>query len=361
MRRRRGERDRNPPSHVGGYHTFATIWRSALLFVLILLTFTAHAHDPGLSTLNVELHNRTIEATMTVAAADAERVHAPNEALELRLDDRAASPIAVRSHRDDKRNVVVQLTFNSDSFSKISLRSRWLVQLPPGHRQFLSVQDPAGHVLREKLLSAKDDSAEFQTAAAPTTPDISAAKHSFSNFLLMGVKHIWTGYDHLLFLFGLLVVTRNFVSAAQIITCFTAAHSLTLAAATFSPVELLPSRIVEPLIAASIVYVGLENILRRGDPRGRWRLTFAFGLIHGLGFASALRELGVGANGGGIAVPLVSFNLGVELGQMAIAALALPLIWKLRTKPLFARRWTPACSACVAVLGGFWFVQRVWF
>jgi hypothetical protein len=123
----------------------------------------------------------------------------------------------------------------------------------------------------------------------------------------------------------------------------------------------IPSRIVEPLIAASIVYVGIENLFRRGDPKGRWLLTFAFGLVHGFGFASVLREMGVGANGGGLVVPLVSFNLGVELGQIAIAAIALPLIWSLRTRPVFVRRWVPAASSMVAVLGSFWFVQRVWF
>ena len=123
----------------------------------------------------------------------------------------------------------------------------------------------------------------------------------------------------------------------------------------------ISSSIVEPLIAASIVYVGVENLFRGGEPRGRWLLTFAFGLIHGFGFASVLRELGVGANGSSIAIPLISFNLGVELGQIAIAALVLPLIWKLRTQPVFLYRWVPACSTLVAALGTFWFVQRVWF
>jgi hydrogenase/urease accessory protein HupE len=214
--------------------------------------------------------------------------------------------------------------------------------------------------LTERLLSAASDSATIDLSAVETKPATQAGVNSFWNFLVMGVKHIWTGYDHLLFLFGLLIVTRNFKDSIKIITCFTIAHSITLAIATLNFVQ-IPSRIVEPLIAASIVYVGLENLFRGGEPRGRWLLTFAFGLIHGFGFASVLRELGVGANGSSIAIPLISFNLGVELGQIAIAALALPLIWKLRTQPVFIRRWVPACSTLVALLGGFWFVQRVWF
>ena len=96
------------------------------------------------------------------------------------------------------------------------------------------------------------------------------------------------------------------------------AHSITLALAT-TGLLLIPGRIVEPLIAASIVYVGIENLVR-GVQGSRWKLTFGFGLVHGLGFATVLRDLGIGTNGNGaIALPLASFNAGVEIGQMAVA------------------------------------------
>ena len=181
---------------------------------------------------------------------------------------------------------------------------------------------------------------------------------SFTNFLCLGVKHILTGYDHLLFLFGLLLVARGFFSSLGIITSFTIAHSITLALATLHLVQ-IPSRIVEPLIAASIVFVGAENLLRGDIPKARRIVPFGFGLIHGFGFASALRETGIGS-GTGIVLPLFSFNLGVEFGQIMVAALALPIIWKLRENPMFITRWAPACSAAVVLLGSFWFVQRVW-
>jgi HupE / UreJ protein len=113
--------------------------------------------------------------------------------------------------------------------------------------------------------------------------------------------------------------------ALRIVTSFTLAHSLTLALATMELVR-LPSVWVESLIALSIVYVGVENILRR-DPTRRWLLTFGFGLVHGFGFASVLQDLGIGAGGGPAAIPLLSFNLGVEAGQLAIVALVLPLTW----------------------------------
>jgi hydrogenase/urease accessory protein HupE len=231
--------------------------------------------------------------------------------------------------------------------------------MPEGHRQLLSLQGADGQPLAERLLSANSDSITLQLAPAAEKPLAASKSNSFADFLVLGVRHIWTGYDHLLFLLGLLIVTRNFVSSLKIITCFTLAHSITLAVATLSLVH-LSSKVVEPLIAASIVYVGVENLLRGDDAKGRWLLAFGFGLIHGFGFASVLRDLGVGSNGSGITVPLVSFNLGVEVGQIAIAALVLPVIWKLRAWPVYLRVWVPACSGIVVLLGAWWFVQRVW-
>jgi len=145
-------------------------------------------------------------------------------------------------------------------------------------------------------------------------------------------------------------------SVAKITTSFTVAHSITLGAATLDMVQ-ISSRLVEPLIAVTIIYVGIENIFRRVESDGRWLLTFAFGLIHGLGFASALKELGIGA-AGSAAVPLLSFNLGVELGQFAIAIIVLPVIWKLSARPLFVARYVPACSIAVALVGVYWLIQR---
>jgi hydrogenase/urease accessory protein HupE len=355
-----------------------------LLLLVFALTNPVFAHDPGLSTATVRLTQNKIEVTLAfsiidtaeiveidkdrdahiskeeLANATAELEKMGTNALEVELDGHAIPPTSVKCTFDPSDNASVAITFDTSQFSRLEIRSRWLALLQPGHRQFLSIQGQSGNVLAERLLSANSDSVTIQMNPADSRPAAVVRSNSFADFLVMGVKHIWTGYDHLLFLFGLLVVTRNFASSVKIITCFTIAHSITLAVATLSLVQ-FSSHIVEPLIAASIVYVGIENLIRGDDPKGRWLLTFAFGLIHGFGFASVLRELGVGSNGSGIAVPLVSFNLGVELGQIAIAALVLPVIWKLRAKPGFITRWVPACSVVVTLLGGYWFVQRVWF
>jgi hydrogenase/urease accessory protein HupE len=184
----------------------------------------------------------------------------------------------------------------------------------------------------------------------------SARTGSLLQFLGLGVEHILTGFDHLVFLLGLLLVGVGFRDVARIITSFTAAHSITLALSTLDVVR-IPPAIVEPMIALSIVYVGVENIFRR-DLKWRWLLTFCFGLIHGFGFASALRDLGIGAEGG-VALPLISFNLGVELGQLGVSGVVFPLIWKYRKRPEFATRFAPACSILIGIAGCFWLIERI--
>lgn len=182
-----------------------------------------------------------------------------------------------------------------------------------------------------------------------------------SSFFLLGVEHIWRGYDHLLFLLALLIVGARLGSCLLIVSCFTLGHSLTLVAATLDWVH-LPARYAEPLIALTIVYVSVENFWRKGvEPRWRWLLTLCCGLIHGFGFASVLRDLGVGQGGGGMLIPLLGFNFGVEVGQIVVAAVVLPLIWRWRRNEKFLRLGVPALSAVVATAGIYWFLERTIF
>lgn len=172
------------------------------------------------------------------------------------------------------------------------------------------------------------------------------------------MRHILTGYDHLLFLFGILIVCSGFGPAARLITCFTIAHSIRLALATFN-VVVVSGRIIEPMIAASIVYVGVENIWRKSSLRWREALTFTFGLVHGLGFASVLREMGIGTTAVGVALPLFSFNLGVEAGQIAVAACILPITLKLSSIRQFTQIAVPAFSFTIAMAGAYWLFERI--
>jgi hydrogenase/urease accessory protein HupE len=352
-----------------------------LLFSVLPLQETL-AHDPGLSSLTIRQRPDRVEAALTLAVKDAAQLieldddhdgrvtqaefararsrleTALARQLVLASDGKVAKAHVVRSRLEGNNNVEVDLDFQAADSSSLEVQSRLIASLPLGHRQYLQVQNSAGEPVLEKLLSAATDRATAQFAANDANVSTLETGSSFANFMVLGVKHILTGYDHLLFLFALLVVARGFISSLGIITSFTIAHSITLAAATFNLAQ-IPSRVIEPLIAASIIFVGVENLLRSGVPKGRQVATFGFGLIHGFGFASVLREMGIGAGTGGIALPLFSFNLGVELGQIMVAAVALPVIWKLRANPLFIARWAPACSAAVVLLGSFWFVERV--
>lgn len=174
-------------------------------------------------------------------------------------------------------------------------------------------------------------------------------------FIALGVRHILTGYDHILFLLSLLMLGGSLRQLVKVVTAFTAAHSITLSLAVFNLVA-LPSRWVESAIALSIVYVAAENVWRRGVTiRQRWLVTFGFGLVHGLGFASVLREMQLPrAN---LAASLLGFNVGVEIGQIAIVVTAFAGLEMLRRwpeEPAF-RRWV---SAGAAVTGLIWFIQR---
>jgi len=334
------------------------------------------AHDPGLSTATITIRPEKVRVVLVFAIADARVIAgsaaAPGrkpdtnrlaeeltpiigQSIELTLDGNRVSAAEVRCLSDDS-NVTLELDFHSRPFTKISFQSNWISRMARGHRQFVSIQDSEGVWLASGLLGADSNGCAAEIHA---DSDSSGTKPgSFRDFVVMGVKHIWTGYDHLLFLFGLLAVTRNLRAVLQIITCFTVAHSMTLAIATLNLLQ-ISGKVVEPLIAASIVFVGVENVLCSGEPKGRWLLTFGFGLIHGFGFASALREAGVGTTAAGVAVPLFSFNFGIELGQVAIAAAALPVIWKLKTQRAIASRWIAASSALVSVLGAYWLIERV--
>jgi hypothetical protein len=245
------------------------------------------------------------------------------------------------------------------SGDELRFDAEFLKRLPGGHRTTLTLKDANDKVIRTQLLTSVNNSVKMLDNAPPTS---TAADRSspFWSFLKLGLEHILTGYDHLLFLFGLLLACRRFGTAVRIITCFTLAHSLTLALAAFDVVS-LPARVVEPLIAASIVFVGVENIVRKEEPGWRWALTFALGLVHGFGFAGALKQAGLGSGGAALLVPLFSFNLGVELGQIAFAAILLPLLWKLSGVSGFEKHGRIVLSAGVALAGLYWFVIRLFF
>ncbi len=180
-----------------------------------------------------------------------------------------------------------------------------------------------------------------------------------AEYLWLGVEHILTGYDHLCFVLGLiivLVVAGRPRSVLAIITAFTLAHSITLGLSALGAVQ-LPSALVESIIALSIVVVGVDS-WRRPDPKGRWLISFPFGLIHGFGFAGVLGEIGLPA---GAAVPALGlFNLGVELGQLGVVLAVAPLLWLARTRLDLSGRVVVnrVVSAGIIAVGAYWFIER---
>ncbi len=350
--------------------------RRSVFFLFSSLISTALAHDPGLSSAAVRVTGETITTRVTLVHSDIERlvvidvdhdgkvsaeefkfVRGQLEAIaphvfSLAVNGQPISPKASTVELDAADGIVFSSSYLVRG-THLTISSELLPSLPRGHRQYFTVCDEQNRPLTETMLDSTNHRLELQLAASPQ----SAVLSSFSRFLILGINHIVTGYDHLAFLLGLLLVGGGFRAALKIVTAFTLAHSITLALATFNLIRLSPG-IVEPLIAASIVYVGVENIFHRSLGK-RWLLAFGFGLIHGCGFATVLKEAGIGADDAGVALPSLSFNLGVELGQIAIAVLVLPLIWKLKQTPTFAFRYAPACSALIVLAGSYWLIERV--
>ena len=179
------------------------------------------------------------------------------------------------------------------------------------------------------------------------------ASHGFSAFFRLGARHIWTGYDHLLFLLAVLLLGGSLGRLAAIVTAFTVAHSITLSLAVLELVSLPPGP-VELAIALSIVWVAAENLLTTRADR-RWALTFVFGLIHGLGFASVLEQAGLPA--GTVATPLVGFNLGVEAGQLVVVCAVVPLL-RLLVRGAAERGVQLVLSWAILTAGLLWAVER---
>ncbi len=202
------------------------------------------------------------------------------------------------------------------------------------------------------------ESFEFDPAAVTTN-----LLNNIKDFTWMGVEHIFTGPDHMLFIVSLLLVATSFWSLAKTLTGFTIAHSITLMISALS-ILVLPGRLVDILIALSIIYVGLENIYWKNAQKHRFWIAAAFGLIHGFGFSYTLREIGLPEQG--VAWCLLSFNLGVEIAQIIICAVAFPLLLKMKQHfeheaQYGGRTWPQVMHAMswgVVAAGSYWLVQR---
>ena len=235
-------------------------------------------------------------------------------------------------------------TFDRD-VSSLKIVSTLPAAIRPDHVTLLSVK--MGGAVQNAALGQTGPSEHV--FAGPGQPHV---WETVSQFVRLGITHILTGYDHLSFLLLLIIATANIRSIVLIATSFTVAHSITLALAAFQ-IIVIPGRITESAIAASIVYVALENILQIRAMK-RYLITFLFGLIHGFGFSSVLQEMLLPRQN--LALSLVSFNGGVEVGQLAFIAVTYPLL-----NLVLLRKWPQGrlvLSGLIMVAGAFWFIQR---
>lgn len=219
------------------------------------------------------------------------------------------------------------------------------------HQTFVNVYE-GGTVAWQEVLNRQRTRSVFYTGTAQGRLAV------VRNFTASGIHHIAIGPDHILFIVGLLLLGGSLPRLLGIVTAFTVGHSLTLALATLGAVN-PPARLVEPAIALSILYVGADNLLTGSSGRDvRMWVALFFGLVHGFGFASVLRETGLPPQALGLS--LFAFNLGVEMGQAAIVVVVAFALSLLRQRnATLARRVVTAGSAVVMAAGAFWFVERV--
>jgi hydrogenase/urease accessory protein HupE len=250
--------------------------------------------------------------------------------------------------------------------SSVRLRVRWPVSRLPGrldvtavlfpydpnHQTFINVYE-RGALTSQAILDGRRSSYEYFAGTRQGTWAV------VRKFLPAGVHHILIGPDHLLFLIGLLLLGGTLRKLALIVTAFTAAHSVTLALAVLDIVN-PPARLIEPAIALSIIYVGADNLLIGNGRDTRALVAFVFGFIHGFGFANVLREMDLPPRALGWS--LVSFNVGVEIGQLAVVLVVASALALVRTRHEAAgRRLAFAGSVAVIAAGSYWFIQRVFF
>ena len=279
-----------------------------------------------------------------------------------------AAPLMLDKHSDGTYAVLSLSAPCASRTGALKAKYSLLFDVDPTHRGLVQWIAPGNTDTQAQALVFGNESGEQQLALQAPRP-----WETLRQYIVDGTWHIWIGYDHILFLLALLlpsVLVRRegqWAPAPQIggaakevvkvVTAFTLAHSITLSLAALGVIS-LPSRLVESAIAASVVVAALSNLFSafESNRSKRWMMAFAFGLLHGFGFASVLADLGLPKNA--LVLALVGFNVGVELGQLAIVAVFLPLAFWLRGTAFYRVGVLKGGSLIVALLASWWLVQR---
>jgi hypothetical protein len=366
--------------------------KALFALLLALMLPTAHAHKPSDSYLTIDVKAATISGRWDIALRDLDFAltldadgngevtwgevrarHADiaayaREHLHVTADDKSCTLTVgeqqIDDHTDGKYSVLpLTVQCEAGTPSRVALNYTLFADLDPQHRGLLNLV--ARGASRSAVLGPQQATQSFELG------EISRWRQ-FTDYVREGVWHIWIGIDHILFLLSLLLPSvlvwqaakkkwqavdrfgEAFVDVLKVVTAFTLAHSITLSLAALGVIE-LPSRLVESVIAASIIVAALNNIWPRVIGR-LWMVAFGFGLMHGFGFASVLADLGLPRDA--LVLALVGFNVGVELGQLAIVIAFLPLAYALR-RSAFYRRWVMVGgSVVISLLAAVWLVER---
>ena len=222
----------------------------------------------------------------------------------------------------------------------------------PNHQTFINIYE--GSELRQQLIyNARSEEHTYYLGTADGAIEV------MKTFIPSGIHHIMIGPDHILFLIGLLLLGGSWVALLKIVTAFTVGHSVTLSLAALNVVT-PPATVIEPAIALSIVFVGADNLVRGTGRDLRMWVALVFGLVHGFGFANVLREFGLPREALGWS--LFSFNVGVEIGQLAIVLLVMAVLSAIRRRSATLRQRVAFAGSIVVIAAGtYWFVQRVFF
>lgn len=357
--------------------------------LLMVVSAMAQAHKPSDSYLAIKAESGRIEGQWDIALRDLEYAIGLDAdgngeitwgELSVRHKDVASYALArlqvaagetacnlqATDHLVDKHSdgayAVIRFGGECPAAGKLSIRYGLFFELDPTHRGLARIE--AGGVTQTAVFGPERPQQAFDLAAPSLATQILA-------YVREGVWHIWIGFDHVLFLLSLLLpavwqrmggrwvpaprFAPAFWEVFRVVTAFTVAHSITLSLAALELIA-LPSRLVESVIAASVLLAALNNLFPLVSGR-RWAMAFAFGLIHGFGFASVLTDLGLPRDA--LLSSLLGFNVGVELGQLTIVAVFLPLAFALRGTRFYSRVVFAGGSVAVALLAAVWLIERV--
>jgi len=371
-------------------------WFSICFLVLLALSGSAQAHKSSGSYLTIDVAPQSTTGRLDIALRDldfalgldqdgnGELTWGEVRARHADIAELAKNHVGLKSdgaechleigqqqideHSDGAYSVLPLVWQCPKALQTLEINYTLFADIDPQHRGLFNLR--FGEQSQTAVLGGDRPIQQFEINASTQSPAL-GGRQALLQFGLQGLWHIWIGFDHILFLLSLLLPSvlvyqsRRWVPAEdfrqggvevlKVVTAFTVAHSITLTLATLQWV-VLPSRLVESTIAASVVLAALNNVwpLFQGQ---RWTVAFLFGLIHGFGFASVLTDLGLPSSA--LLVALFGFNLGVEVGQLAIVAVFLPLAWGLRSTAFYRRGVMTVGSLMIAALALVWLTERL--